>query len=75
MYFVYILKNPKGVLYKGQTDDLEKRIKQHNDPVDSFPSFTKKRGPWTLVYKEKYPTRDEARQRERFLKSGKGRDF
>ncbi len=31
--------------------------------------------PWELVYKEMYITRKEARQREKFLKSGKGRDF
>ena len=74
MYFAYVLQNPKGLLYKGQTDDLDKRISQHNTN-DGFKAFTKKRGPWVLVYQEEFLTREEAREREKFLKSGKGREF
>lgn len=74
MYYVYVLRNPLGILYKGQTNDLQKRVSQHNED-DNFHSFTKHRGPWTLVYFEKYKTRAAAKERERFLKSGKGREF
>ena len=74
MYFVYILRNPQGILYKGQTNNLQKRIEQHN-AEDDFASYTKNRGPWTLVYTEECATRSDARTREKFLKSGKGREF
>ncbi len=74
MFFAYILRNPKGVLYKGSTDNLEKRVFQHNSD-DGFKSFTGKRGPWKLVHSEKFETRKEAEVRERFFKSGKGREF
>ena len=75
MYYVYVLRNPKGILYKGQSDDLQKRIQQHNNLNDDFAAFTKKRGPWTLVYQEDFESREEAKARERFLKTGKGRAF
>ncbi len=73
MYYVYVLKNSKGIFYKGHTNDLERRIQEHNSR-DSV-SFTKVRGPWALVYKEKFETRGEAMRREKFLKSGKGRSL
>ena len=74
MYYVYILQNPKGILYKGYTSDLEKRIEQHNSN-DGFVSYTNKKGPWRLVYKEEYANESEARKREKFFKTGKGREF
>ncbi|MDO8468137.1 MAG: GIY-YIG nuclease family protein [Candidatus Peribacter sp.] len=74
MFYVYVLQNPKGILYKGYTSDLQKRLGQHSSNK-SFPSFTCKRGPWKLVYKEKYENQNEAKDRESFLKSGKGRAF
>ena len=74
MYFSYILKNPSGILYKGSTNNLDTRIEQHNGKT-IFRSFTKKRGPWELVYFEKFLTRAEALKREKFFKTGKGREF
>ena len=74
MYFVYVLENPKGKLYKGFTSNPEKRISQHN-ANDGFSSHTSKRGPWKLVYQEEFSTEKEARQREKFLKTGVGREF
>jgi putative endonuclease len=74
MYFVYVLENPKGILYKGSTDNLDKRVKQHNN-ADGFVSFTAKRGPWKLVYSEEFKTRQEAEAREKFFKTGNGREF
>jgi putative endonuclease len=59
-----------------QTLTLEKRLGEHNDPVCFSSKFTKRiPGPWFLVYKEAYPTRSEAFRRERWLKTGRGRDF
>ncbi len=74
MYYTYVIINPKGVLYKGSTDNLEKRISQHNGNT-IFPGFTSNRGPWKLVYFERFQTREEARVREFFFKTGKGRNF
>ncbi|MBU0766613.1 GIY-YIG nuclease family protein [Patescibacteria group bacterium] len=74
MYYVYVLQNPKGVLYKGYTNNLEKRLEQHNSN-NGFVSYTSKRGPWKLVHKEKYENENEAKEREKFLKTGKGREF
>ncbi len=72
MYFAYVLENPKGILYKGSTDNPSKRIEQHNENC-GFTSFTAKRGPWKLVYLEEFSTRQEAEAREKFFKTGKGR--
>ena len=75
MYSVYVIRNQQGVFYKGQTSDLPKRMQEHNNPDGSFKSFTKNKGPWELIYSEEYSTRSEAMLREKFLKTGKGRDF
>ena len=72
MYYVYVLQNPDGTLYKGYTSNLDERIRYHNS---GWSRSTKKRGPWRLVYVEQVVTKTEALKRERFLKSGKGRDF
>ncbi len=61
-------------MYKGFTSDLKNRLKKHT-VFDGFNSYTQKRGPWSLVYTEKFETEAEARAREKFLKSGKGREF
>ena len=77
MFYVYVIKSDSSdKIYIGQTSDLEKRLKQHNDPLNDFSEYTKhNKGPWELIYKEEVATRSEALKRERFLKSGKGRNF
>ncbi len=72
MYTVYVLKNPKGVLYKGCTDNLSRRFVEHNS---GHTVSTRNRGPWDIVYKEEFTDRKEALARERFFKSGKGREM
>ncbi len=74
MYYVYVIRNPKGILYKGFTDNVTHRVLQHNAD-DGFFSYTKNRGPWKLVYSESFQTTVEALQREKFFKTGKGREF
>jgi putative endonuclease len=72
-FTVYVLKSlTTGKLYIGQTQDLETRVSSHNNGLSPY---TKNRGPWALVYKEEFSTRSEAMVRERFLKTGKGREF
>lgn len=76
MYYVYVIQNQKNRIYIGQTNNLEKRLNQHNDKKFSKKSYTKiQKGPWKLIYKENYLTRQEAEKREKALKSHKGRDW
>jgi putative endonuclease len=74
-FFVYVLLNPEGKTYVGQTADLERRLAQHNDPECRLTPHTKRHaGPWRLLHFEKFPSRSAALCRERDLKSGKGRE-
>jgi len=75
-FFVYVLLNPQGKTYVGQTANLERRIAQHNDPDCRLTFHTKRhRGPWRLLHSETYSSRSAAMRREQELKSGKGRDW
>ena len=67
MYVVYIIKNleRRNVLYIGFTDDLSRRLKEHNA---GFSDFTKKFAPWKLAYCEGYASEQDARDREKQLK-------
>ena len=77
MCFVYVIRSENtDRTYIGHTGDLEKRLCEHNDQCCFSSKFTKRvPGPWFLVYKEAYPTRSETFRRERWLKTGRGRDF
>ena len=73
MFVVYVIQSQKDSrLYKGFTKDIEKRLKQHNSGKTKS---TKAYLPWVLVYSEKVFSRVEARKREKYLKSGIGRDY
>ena len=73
MYSVYVLQNPPGKLYVGQTGNLEDRLKSHHEGFTGY--TTNIGGPWVLKYQEEFQTRSEAMKREKELKTGKGRDF
>ena len=77
MFFVYILRSESsGKTYVGQTSDLTRRVAEHNDPQHSKVKYTtKNQGPWLLVHSEQFETRSEAMQREKWLKTGAGRDW
>jgi putative endonuclease len=76
MFWVYVLMNPQGKIYTGQTSDLSRRLSQHNDPNYRGTVHTKRHpGPWRLVYQEAFGSRGEAMGRERELKSSRGRDW
>ena len=72
MFYIYVLRSrTTDRLYVGHTSDLSHRLGQHNHGITKS---TKNRGPWDLVHREAYDTRSEATRRERFLKSGQGRE-
>ena len=74
-FHVYVLVNPRKETYVGQTDNLTRRLTQHNDPGFRGSLHTKRHpGPWTLLHSESFPTRSAAMKREKELKTGKGRD-
>jgi putative endonuclease len=72
-FLTCILQNPAGRFYIGHTEDLERRLAQHNDPAGKshLGKFTHKTGPWKLVWSEHHPTRSDAMQREREIKAWK----
>ncbi|PJE67520.1 excinuclease ABC subunit C [Candidatus Shapirobacteria bacterium CG10_big_fil_rev_8_21_14_0_10_40_9] len=66
MFYIYILRSKKdGQLYIGSTNDLRRRLKEHNEgKVFS----TKFRTPFELIYYEAYKIEKDARKRESNLK-------
>jgi putative endonuclease len=66
MFYVYVLKSLKdNKSYTGSTNNLERRIKEHNDgKVFS----TKSRTPFEVIYYEAYKSESDARKREHNLK-------
>lgn len=71
-YKVYILENPDGKQYIGQTRDLKCRLESHNSGRANYTSRFS--GPWKLIYSEVFSTRGDAVRRERQLKRQNGGD-
>lgn len=72
-YFVYILKSLKdGNLYTGITNNLDRRLYEHNL---AYKNSTKSRVPFKMIYSEECLNRIEARKREKYFKSGSGREY
>jgi putative endonuclease len=76
-FWVYLLRSEStGRLYIGHTSDLQRRLREHNDPELGRRRYTRRqKGPWRLRYSEEHVSRSEAMRRERFLKSGQGREW
>ncbi|MFH1305165.1 MAG: GIY-YIG nuclease family protein [Candidatus Omnitrophota bacterium] len=66
MWHVYILRCADGSLYTGSTTDVDRRLKEHN--AGKGASYTRRRLPVKLEYKEDYPTRADAQRREAGIK-------
>lgn len=76
MFYVYAVFNKKhNKIYIGQTENLEERIKLHNNKVFTKSFTAHFSGDWELIYEEKTNNRKEALEREKQLKSYKGRQF
>ena len=72
MYYVYIIKNVNGVIYKGYTTDLKRRIQEHNN---GSTRTTRGQGNHELIWYCAFPTKTQALQFENYLKSGSGIAF
>jgi len=66
MHYTYIVKCADNTLYCGYTNNLEKRIADHN--AGKGAKYTKPRLPVTLVYHEEFETKEEAMSREWHIK-------
>lgn len=68
LYIIQSLKNSK--YYIGSTNNLIKRLKEHNNKKSKYTKLTV---PWKLAYKQEFATVKEARQKEYKLKQQKSR--
>lgn len=66
MNYTYILKCSDGTYYTGWTNNLEKRVSDHNQGRGA--KYTKARRPVELIYYEEFMTKEEAMKREYAIK-------
>ncbi len=73
MFFVYAIRSQvKNYIYVGMTGTFDVRIMAHNSGRNKT---TKPYAPFETIVIESYPTRSEARKREKYLKSGIGKEY
>ncbi len=71
--YVYVLKSDLDHrFYVGMSKDVQKRLKEHNS---GRTKSTKGYRPWSIIHIERYPDRVAARKREKYLKSGFGKQW
>jgi len=72
VFHVYILRSERtGRFHTGSCEDLADRLYRHNSGQSPA---TRQGVLWTVVHAEEFDTRAEAVRRERYLKTGRGRD-
>jgi putative endonuclease len=75
MYFVYAIYNTKfNKIYIGQTENLEERLRLHKEKTFKNSYTSRFDGEWILIYKEEAENRRYALNREKQLKSFRGRE-
>jgi len=73
MITVYAIKSENhNFIYVGMTNDLNRHLDEHNTGMNKS---TKAYLPYKLIYSEIHPDRIEARKREKYFKSGIGKEF
>ena len=73
MFFVYAIKSTvRNYIYVGMTNNLDRRLAEHNNGENKS---TKAYKPFILIYSETFKTRIEAREKEKYLKSGIGKEY
>ena len=72
-YRVYVIQNREGKFYIGLSDDVNRRVQQHNVGVSKW---TRGKGPWTLIWQSEVLSVSDARKLENRLKrQGRGKGF
>jgi len=72
MFYVYVLRSKEtGRRYIGSCADVDDRLRRHNAGESKA---TKHGIPWIVLHVEKFATRSAAMSRERYYKTGRGRD-
>jgi putative endonuclease len=71
-YIVYVIESREGYRYTGQTNDLERRIEEHNSGLSHSTKHGKN---WKVIYTEEKSSRSEAMKLEKWLKTGVGREW
>ena len=64
-FYVYIIENEKGILYKGFTENIKVRLEFHNQNLSTY---TAHKGPWELVFIKSFETKSKALKFEKMLK-------
>ena len=73
MYIVYVIKSiERNYIYVGLTSNLERRFSDHTNGLNRT---TKPYAPFVKLFAETFKTRQEARNREKYLKSGIGKEY
>ena len=74
MHYVYALRSfsHPGKTYVGETNNLERRIRQHNNGESTH---TARFAPWKLDFYIAFESRDQAKEFEAYLKSHSGKAF
>lgn len=71
MFYIYLIESKKtGELYIGSTDNLKRRLEEHNQGLNFS---TKKDKPWKYIYLEGCFEKSDSLRREKYLKSTQGR--
>ncbi len=74
MFYTYVLYSPQhGKIYTGYTSDLAARLASHNSLATK--GYTIRYRPWVLIYQEEFATKSAAMQKERELKTARGRKY
>jgi putative endonuclease len=73
MAYVYILKTSSGKYYIGSTDDLKRRLSQHQSKIHTY--STMRMGELKLAFVQEYKSLNDARSVERKLKRLKRKDY
>lgn len=69
-YYIYVIQSIQHYdLYVGYTTDLKERLKRHNG---GFNISTKSHRPWQLIHYEAYRNEEDAKRREKYLKTSQG---
>lgn len=74
MFIVYVLYSAKyKKIYIGYSSNIEARIQSHNSDKNS--GWTKNFRPWSIIHTEEFQSKSDAMNREKQLKSARGRKF